>query len=113
MSTQIIPLKDRTDLRESSRLPAIETTAAAPGIRSSGLGSAGFFSKRAAANPPAAGPDNALMHELSHRVGDARSPAKSPPTPNGTIYTCPMHPQIRQVGPGFCPICGMALEPEL
>jgi Cu+-exporting ATPase len=31
--------------------------------------------------------------------------------PAGTIYTCPMHPQIRQVGPGHCPICGMALEP--
>ncbi|HEY8267270.1 MAG TPA: heavy metal translocating P-type ATPase [Xanthobacteraceae bacterium] len=31
--------------------------------------------------------------------------------PEGTIYTCPMHPQIRQVGPGACPICGMALEP--
>jgi Cu+-exporting ATPase len=30
----------------------------------------------------------------------------------GTIYTCPMHPQIRQEGPGHCPICGMALEPE-
>ena len=29
----------------------------------------------------------------------------------GTIYTCPMHPQIRQVGPGNCPICGMTLEP--
>ncbi|HEX9524737.1 MAG TPA: heavy metal-binding domain-containing protein, partial [Reyranella sp.] len=29
----------------------------------------------------------------------------------GTIYTCPMHPEIRQVGPGSCPICGMALEP--
>lgn len=28
------------------------------------------------------------------------------------IYTCPMHPQIRQKGPGHCPICGMALEPE-
>jgi len=28
------------------------------------------------------------------------------------IYTCPMHPQVRQVGPGTCPICGMALEPE-
>ena len=28
-----------------------------------------------------------------------------------TIYTCPMHPQIRQKGPGNCPICGMALEP--
>jgi len=33
------------------------------------------------------------------------------PLPAGTIYTCPMHPQIRQVGPGNCPICGMALEP--
>ncbi len=31
----------------------------------------------------------------------------------GAIHTCPMHPQIRQVGPGSCPICGMALEPEL
>ena len=29
----------------------------------------------------------------------------------GTIFTCPMHPEIRQVGPGSCPICGMALEP--
>jgi Cu+-exporting ATPase len=33
--------------------------------------------------------------------------------PEGMIYTCPMHPQIRQVGPGSCPICGMALEPEV
>jgi Cu+-exporting ATPase len=33
--------------------------------------------------------------------------------PEGTIYTCPMHPEIRQVGPGSCPICGMALEPVL
>jgi Cu+-exporting ATPase len=32
--------------------------------------------------------------------------------PEGTIFTCPMHPEIRQVGPGSCPICGMALEPE-
>ena len=30
----------------------------------------------------------------------------------GTIYTCPMDPEVRQVGPGTCPICGMALEPE-
>ena len=37
------------------------------------------------------------------------TPAK--PVAPGTIYTCPMHPQIRQVGPGSCPICGMALEP--
>lgn len=36
-----------------------------------------------------------------------------PATPPGTIYTCPMHPEIRQVGPGSCPKCGMALEPAM
>src|SRR3954470_9852320 len=43
----------------------------------------------------------------------AAAPAKAATAPEGTIYTCPMHPQIRQVGPGSCPICGMALEPVL
>ena len=33
------------------------------------------------------------------------------PVVAGAVYTCPMHPEIRQVGPGSCPICGMALEP--
>ncbi len=33
------------------------------------------------------------------------------PVPEGTVFTCPMHPDIRQIGPGSCPICGMALEP--
>jgi Cu+-exporting ATPase len=42
---------------------------------------------------------------------DRKEPSPEPPA--GTIYTCPMHPQIRQVGPGSCPICGMALEPEV
>jgi Cu+-exporting ATPase len=37
----------------------------------------------------------------------------APAAPAGTIYTCPMHPQIRQPGPGNCPICGMALEPAV
>nr|WP_104668379.1 copper-translocating P-type ATPase [Ensifer adhaerens] len=32
---------------------------------------------------------------------------------DGVIYTCPMHPQIRQLGPGNCPICGMTLEPAV
>lgn len=42
-------------------------------------------------------------------------PAKNatPAADDGAIYTCPMHPQVRQVGPGSCPICGMALEPEV
>ena len=34
------------------------------------------------------------------------------PMPAGTVYTCPMHPEIEQIGPGDCPICGMALEPK-
>jgi P-type Cu+ transporter len=38
---------------------------------------------------------------------------EAPPAPAGAIYTCPMHPEIRRVGPGSCPICGMALEPVL
>jgi P-type Cu+ transporter len=42
----------------------------------------------------------------------AQKPAE-PAAPAGTVYTCPMHPQIRQIGPGTCPICGMALEPLL
>ncbi|WP_282041424.1 heavy metal translocating P-type ATPase [Halomonas alimentaria] len=41
--------------------------------------------------------------------GDDTPAEQAPP---GTIYTCPMHPEIRQEGPGDCPICGMALEPE-
>src|ERR1700685_1555852 len=45
--------------------------------------------------------------------GDAREAAKpgSAPKRNDVRYTCPMHPQIVQIGPGACPICGMALEP--
>jgi Cu+-exporting ATPase len=38
--------------------------------------------------------------------------APEPAAPAGAIYTCPMHPEVRQTGPGSCPICGMALEPE-
>jgi Cu+-exporting ATPase len=40
------------------------------------------------------------------------APRPAAPVREGAIHTCPMHPEIRQVGPGPCPICGMALEPE-
>ena len=39
--------------------------------------------------------------------------APPPPAAPGTIYTCPMHPEVRQASPGNCPFCGMALEPEM
>lgn len=46
-------------------------------------------------------------------ASDATRAVKANPADSSeAIYTCPMHPQIRQPGPGNCPICGMALEPE-
>ena len=51
-------------------------------------------------------------------IASVRDKAAGPAVPLpaaavGTIYTCPMHPQIRQDHPGTCPICGMTLEPEM
>ena len=59
--------------------------------------------------PPAAAPSSPPTQASIFRPRQ-RAPE---PAPEGTIYTCPMHPEIRQDGPGSCPICGMALEPEL
>jgi Cu+-exporting ATPase len=44
-------------------------------------------------------------------AGTSPAVAAEPPADPTAIYTCPMHPEIRQQGPGACPICGMALEP--
>ncbi|MEJ7623837.1 MAG: heavy metal translocating P-type ATPase [Pyrinomonadaceae bacterium] len=41
------------------------------------------------------------------------APKKEKDLPQGVEYTCPMHPEIVQIGPGSCPICGMALEPKV
>jgi Cu+-exporting ATPase len=45
--------------------------------------------------------------------GKYLTPKVADPTQAGVAHTCPMHPQIRQIGPGSCPICGMALEPTV
>ena len=54
-------------------------------------------------------------HAHSHAHGAGHPPSankkSAKPADKDAIYTCPMHPEIRQVGPGTCPICGMALEP--
>ena len=42
---------------------------------------------------------------------DGRARAEPPPAPEGSLYTCPMDPEIVQATPGDCPVCGMALEP--
>ncbi len=54
-------------------------------------------------------------HDHDHASCGHDAPAPTPPPARAgaaaVIYTCPMHPQVRQTGPGACPICGMALEP--
>lgn len=50
-------------------------------------------------------------HDAQATLVAEKSPVSDPT--EGVIYTCPMHPQVRQIGPGNCPICGMTLEPEV
>jgi Cu+-exporting ATPase len=60
-----------------------------------------------AANPQQyLGGDGKLACGHAHHVGTSQ------PARPDAIYICPMHPEVRQVGPGTCPKCGMALEPE-
>jgi P-type Cu+ transporter len=58
---------------------------------------------------PTRAPDAAAYEHVHHPA----APLPTKPAVEGAIYTCPMHPQIRQDHPGACPICGMALEPEI
>jgi Cu+-exporting ATPase len=52
-------------------------------------------------------------HEHHHKVSEPGGKYDTvPPGFDGTVYTCPMHPEVRQPGPGACPLCGMGLEPE-
>jgi Cu+-exporting ATPase len=56
-------------------------------------------------------PDAPMPDGEAHGHAPRAQPQSQNPAP-GAIYTCPMHPEIRQDHPGACPICGMALEPE-
>ncbi|WP_048441029.1 copper-translocating P-type ATPase [Caenimonas sp. SL110] len=51
-------------------------------------------------------------HHHHHHAAPATPTSAVKPGEAGE-YTCPMHPQVRQIGPGNCPICGMALEPVI
>jgi Cu+-exporting ATPase len=70
-----------------------------------------------AAGPDHAAPAQAGQDAHAHHGHQAHAPRPTPPAsgtdPAQAEYTCPMHPQVRQKGPGHCPICGMALEPVL
>jgi Cu+-exporting ATPase len=56
-------------------------------------------------------PTSAHQHEAAPPTHDAARRGASLDSPDQREYTCPMHPEVRQIGPGSCPICGMALEP--
>jgi Cu+-exporting ATPase len=62
-----------------------------------------YFCSRGCLEKFSAEPERYAMPKESAAPGSAAAP--------GTLYTCPMHPEIRQIGPGACPKCGMALEP--
>lgn len=54
-----------------------------------------------------------FVRDPDQYLGEDARPRPHKDAPKGTIYTCPMHPEVQQVGPGSCPKCGMALEPML
>jgi Cu+-exporting ATPase len=57
--------------------------------------------------------DQHAHHHHHHHRADPAAPAPVAQGKPGTVYTCPMHPEIRQDHPGNCPKCGMSLEPVL
>ncbi len=53
------------------------------------------------------------LHKFSADPESALHPKPKAPAPTDVEYTCPMHPEVIQIGPGSCPKCGMALEPKV
>ena len=56
-------------------------------------------------------PQKYLAPKTDQAAAEQGSADSAPPP--GTEYTCPMHPEVHQIGPGTCPKCGMALEPMM
>ncbi|MFM9971535.1 MAG: heavy metal translocating P-type ATPase [Burkholderiales bacterium] len=67
-----------------------------------------YLDKEKSVTPPNTHSDHSNGASQATHAHAMQSPAAAP----GATYTCPMHPEVRQIGPGPCPKCGMALEPE-
>jgi Cu+-exporting ATPase len=74
-------------------------------------GSRYYFCSAGCSDKFTAAPDRYLNQQDSNPGMQTPTLGELPAAAEGTIWTCPMHPQIRRNGPGQCPICGMALEP--
>ncbi len=64
-------------------------------------------------SPDAGDHGHGHAHGHGHHPAHAHHAAEAAAAPAGTVYTCPMHPEVRQDHPGNCPKCGMTLEPVL
>ncbi|HVP55143.1 MAG TPA: heavy metal translocating P-type ATPase [Candidatus Eisenbacteria bacterium] len=84
--------------------------AAKPAATVAHKGSTYYFCCRGCADKFSADPDKYLSLRAQ---ASATTTAQPQPAPKGADYICPMDPEVRQLGPGACPKCGMALEPEV
>lgn len=67
--------------------------------------------EKASAPEPKAEEEHSCCHGGGHKGHQHGERKEAVNAPAGTVYSCPMHPEIEQIGPGSCPICGMDLEP--
>lgn len=75
-------------------------------------GTAGMEHSHAQGHAPAHASAHApAQSQMQNASAAAAHPLATPANAQGVRYTCPMHPEVVQIGPGTCPICGMALEP--
>ena len=63
--------------------------------------------------PKPGGPKLAVVESAGEEGRKQKAEDRKQQTTNDGIYTCPMHPEVREKGPGSCPKCGMALEPQV
>ncbi|MGJ7497303.1 copper-transporting P-type ATPase [Variovorax sp. RT4R15] len=87
-----------------------------PEVRQQGPGKCpkcGMFLEPVGAPSANAAHGSAQHGHQHHPLAPATSPVAVATDSKDAEYTCPMHPQVRQMGPGSCPICGMALEPVI
>src|SRR5687767_13278222 len=71
-----------------------------------------FFCSKGCLEKFRSSPDKYVHHER-HASVTSKFVVTESPQKSDVIYTCPMHPEVRQRGLGACPKCGMALEPEM